>query len=403
MLFFTDVRLGPAAGAQPNEEARLAWVPIYLVVLALSLPRLSRILAAMRANLSLVLLLLLPLSSALWSIEPGDTLRRGGALLLGALLGFFLAVRFTPAGLLRVLLWGLAPAVLLSWIFVLAWPDRGIMSYPYAGSWRGIFTQKNALGQVMLLNVLVVLMVLPATRRYRWLLWVDLALSLVLLIQANSKTYLLGGLVLAATGVSAKLWIGRSRQFAPAIALLATATILVSINIDTILALFGRDLTLTGRTDLWQAVWPMIEQRMLLGYGYQAFWISPLGPAAQVWFDIDWRAPNAHNGILEWWLGLGIVGLALLAFVVLGAALRAIRASRGVDRTRTLWTLMFLSLFLLSGISESDVLSQNDLLSVLFITSVVYCNAAGRKAVRGRDAVRGGTARAAAAGPTSIS
>jgi O-antigen ligase len=382
LFFVTEARLGPAASVEPNEEARLAWLPLYLLVLLLSLPRLPRILAAMRANLPLLALLVLPLLSGLWSIEPGDTLRRGAALLASSLLGFYLAVRFSPASLMRLLLWGLGLTVVLSWVVLAAWPGRGVMSFPYEGAWRGIFTHKNALGQVMLLNLIVVLIALPETRRHRWLLWADLALSLILLVGANSKTYLVGGLLLGALGLSLRLWMRRSRQFLPMTALLASGAILAAANLDAILGLFGRDVTLTGRTDLWQAVWPMIEQRVLLGYGYQAFWINPAGPAAQIWSAIDWRAPNAHNGILEWWLGLGLVGLALMAWVFGRAVARATFASRRADRATSYWTSIFLGLFLLSGLSESDFLSQNDLLSMLFVATVIYCDATAARRSR---------------------
>jgi exopolysaccharide production protein ExoQ len=376
LLFFTDGRLSPTANIEPNEEARLAWLPVYLIVLVLSLTQLPRILAMARANRALLVLLLLPILSVSWSIEPADSLRRGVALLVSSLLGAYLAARFNSSNLLRLLAWGLGLTVILSWLVVLAWPERGTMVYPYNGAWRGAFTNKNALGQIMLLNVLVVLVALRRARQFRWLLWIDLALALILLLQANSTTYIVAGLLLGAVGLSLWLWLKRSRHFVSVACLLLALGLLAWANTDALLGLSERDTTLTGRIDLWQTVWPMVEQHMVLGYGYEAFWINSLGPAAQVWYAIGWRAPNAHNGILEWWLGLGLVGLAVLIFVLARTTIRAIRMSDFTDRTTIYWTILFLTLFLLSSLSESDFLSQNDLMAVLLVTTVIYCDSA---------------------------
>jgi len=73
----------------------------------------------------------------------------------------------------------------------------------------------------------------------------------------------------------------------------------------------GKDPTLTDRTQIWGFLLSM-HTNPLLGTGYESFWI---GPRLQ-WF---WqnsglgRINEAHNGYLEVYLNLGIIGLLLLS------------------------------------------------------------------------------------------
>ena len=77
-----------------------------------------------------------------------------------------------------------------------------------------------------------------------------------------------------------------------------------------ILALLGRDATLTGRSDIWREVWRAILKRPLLGYGFSAFWIGLKGEAFNVITMLGFVVLHAHNGFLEIMLELGGTGLA---------------------------------------------------------------------------------------------
>ena len=75
-------------------------------------------------------------------------------------------------------------------------------------------------------------------------------------------------------------------------------------------AAVGKDPTLTDRTKIWAFLLGM-HTNPLIGTGYESFW---LGPRLQ-WF---WsraglgHLTEAHNGYLEVYLNLGIIGLVLL-------------------------------------------------------------------------------------------
>jgi exopolysaccharide production protein ExoQ len=71
----------------------------------------------------------------------------------------------------------------------------------------------------------------------------------------------------------------------------------------------GRDPTLTGRTVIWSAVLST-HTNPILGAGYDTFWLGPR--LLQVWSQTGSGINEAHNGYLELYLNLGIVGVLLI-------------------------------------------------------------------------------------------
>ena len=78
--------------------------------------------------------------------------------------------------------------------------------------------------------------------------------------------------------------------------------------------MLGRDPSLTDRTAVWADVLAL-QNRPMLGYGFESFW---LGDRLMVlWNKWWWRPTQAHNGYIETYLNLGLVGLGLLAGLLL--------------------------------------------------------------------------------------
>jgi len=79
----------------------------------------------------------------------------------------------------------------------------------------------------------------------------------------------------------------------------------------------GRDVTFTGRTELWADV---LKERInpILGTGYQAFWLGPGG--THMWQKYYFHPIQAHNGFLETYLNCGVIGLGLLLAMIVSTA-----------------------------------------------------------------------------------
>lgn len=277
------------------------------------------------------MLVVLVFLSSLWSSAPDVTLRRAVSVTLAALYGILLAVRYPFLDVLRMLGVALAIAVLASLAAVLLLPEVAVMdAHPHIGAWQGVLYHKNALGRTSAMALIVFLFLFSdgmGINRWRWLLLA--AAASITLIGSRSATAMGITLIVGITWLLIRQMRRMPRPLQPALASLGmAAAILVAVilpnYLEELLGLFGRDLTLTGRFPLWASSVPLALQRPLLGYGFGSFWLGWAGPSAQVW-EVTWHATHAHNGYLDLWLEIGLVGLTLIMALLVTTLIRAVQ------------------------------------------------------------------------------
>ena len=101
------------------------------------------------------------------------------------------------------------------------------------------------------------------------------------------------------------------------------------------------------------------------------FWRGYEGPAAVVWKVLNWAAPNAHNGFLDIWLGLGLLGLAVF-IVFFGHLLwRAITAIHPNSPPEALWPLCYVVFVFLYNIDETDLFQKQQ--SDMDLARIRFC------------------------------
>ena len=104
--------------------------------------------------------------------------------------------------------------------------------------------------------------------------------------------------------------------------------------------LVGRNSTFTGRTDLWNILLGM-HTNLLLGTGYESFW---LGPRLQIIWAKFAVVNEAHNGYLEIYLNLGLIGLVLLIGFLVASyrtiCRRLMSSSDFAPLSLALWTVL---------------------------------------------------------------
>jgi O-antigen ligase len=369
---------GPGAG---DPALRAIILPIHAISLLLVLSRFrGSFAAAGRSKLTLAVVGL-ALLSVLWSDDAALTLRRSLSLTGTTAFGLYLATRYPPGRLLRMLGWTLVFTAVLSAVFALALPQYGISQTEHAGTWRGIFTHKNTLGRTMTLATMVCLLIWRDQSKRRWMPLVGAAFCTLMLMMSQSRSAMVTlGVVVALIFALPILRFRRSVAgplLSALVFVVGTTGMLMAFHAATILAALGRDLTLTGRTDIWSMSLGLMSDRPWLGFGYWAFWRGWSGESWQVISALGWDVPHAHNGFVDLSLDVGIVGLVifLAGFLI---ALR--RAARGVPRAAGAtgdWPLIFLIYFLLYNLTESAIM-RSDLVWVLYVA--VVCSA-----VRGRE------------------
>lgn len=100
----------------------------------------------------------------------------------------------------------------------------------------------------------------------------------------------------------------------PVILCVLIGYILMSANLlGDVTSAVGRDQSLTGRTEVWQTVMEMV-QNPIIGCGYNSFFVGDR--LKQLWSIYTWGITEAHNGYLEVYLDLGLIGVILLLGVL---------------------------------------------------------------------------------------
>ena len=277
----------------------------------------ARRLAGVRWGASLALALcLLFFCSAIWSNDPQTTVREA-VLYLFSMLGIIgVAISLEPDELMdllaRIGFW----TAIASLVLLAVKPDA---AHSLDGSdMRGIFAQKNVLGQNMVVGALASLHGLRVNRVRRIRNLITLVLVTLVAVMSRSATSCLTIFAFCVADVMLMLVRRGGVRRVVAICLitlggpmLATAAMFP----DVLLELIGKDPTLTGRTDIWAYVLEDIYQKPWLGWGYLAFWSVNNPAAVEMSIKLHWFPPHAHNGLLEIILYVGPIGATYIVFL----------------------------------------------------------------------------------------
>ena len=376
----------PLLGVLSDESGpggRLAFRPLYLLLIALALMRSTEFLRSAASRKILLLFASFAVASIAWSTTPDLTARRGFSLVMATVLGLYFVTRFNQRERLRIICATLGIAAVLSVLAALLAPSTGLM--PDGAGWRGVFVHKNVFGKMMALSCGAFLLLAMDLERRRWMAFAGAAVSFALVVLSRSVTALLIAVtVLSVTPLFRTLRLTRTRHLLLLIAAIVLAEVVLLgtyLEWQALLSLLGRDPTLSGRTELWQTLMDPVLRRPWLGYGLGGFWLGWQGESGAVWSAIGWRPPHAHNGFLDMVLDLGVVGLSIFLIGYIGALIKALQAARQSSKSYELWPLFFLTFLLLSESTESALLAQNSLIWVLYLTTMSItmesANAAG--------------------------
>jgi exopolysaccharide production protein ExoQ len=324
----------------------------------------QRILYLASKRPALGLFLLLALSSFLWSDVPDLALRRSIIFVGVSLLGLVIGARYTLKQQLYHLAIAMGLLIVINFLFTLAQPSIAIELGEHAGAWRGVYSQKNVASRIFVLSSLMLLLAAQSIYgyRYRYMIWglLVLAVAMTFLTTSKSSLIILAILVILLP-LCQILRLNKGLILPLTIILLlvvGTVVILLTANAEILVRFLGRDLTLTGRTGIWSVVISKIALRPWLGYGYSSFWLGKEGPAADIWYETSFIAPNAHNGFLDLLVDLGVVGLVLFLSSFIRNYMRAFTWLRLNPTAEGLLPILFLTFLLLFNLTETTMLES---------------------------------------------
>ena len=357
---------GPEVDPEASTAIRSLFFPAYALGLLLLVTDLRSGVRAAIAGFLPLAMVLLAFASVLWSIAPELTARRALALLFCTLASFALAARLEWRDMARVLAATFGLLAVGSVVAAVAFPALGRMTTLFPGAWRGLWQDKNALGDYMALGVCACAGAAVLDRKLRGL-WAGCAiLCFALILLSTSKT----SLVSLAAGMGALGLVALARR-SPAVAagaVLAVAAAALAAAVTAFLHpklifdILGRDATLTGRTVIWEAVLRRVAERPVTGFGYAVVWTdaSGWGPLAWIAKEAQFTPHHAHNSWLEAELELGYAGVALLVAFAVQSGLRLLRAGEGA------WLAApILAAFFAATLTETVTLNYNDFLWVI--------------------------------------
>lgn len=365
----------PGEDSAPSAGFRLLHFAFYGLYLMLLASDWRRVMACLRGCPLLVLFMALPVLSVAWSTMPTETLQRAVAVTGSSLLGLYLAIALKARDAMRIVAFAAFLGAIGSFITIVAVPSVGVMTVEHPGAWAGLYTHKNGLGQMAALGALLASAVLLAdgTARNQWAL-VSLGLNVVLVAGSRSLT----ALILLVVVACALIVVGRFLHFivrysvvigiALLLAVIAAAANFRSDDVFVWLEAAGKDGNLSSRLPMWQALIPFIEDRFWLGWGYEAFWHEANYAVHVIEAKLFFRPYYAHNGIIELWLSLGVLGVAIFLAVFSQFVWRTLRRLyAGQTGPVELASFAFAVIFVLQNISESTILMRNTMSWTLFI------------------------------------
>ena len=342
IFFTTNTPFDPSnyadtfSGETTNIRNQAVFLFLFFSSLIILSKRFNKVLSLIRSEKYLSFFVLLCLVSALWSEHSLISFKRSFQLFVMFLVIIEALLNIEPKVLLKQL-----KIVVSAYVFFNLYACRFIPAAidPVFGTWRGMEVQKNMLAQTTLYCFLSSIVFFSFDKKTFARLYDALLLliSVLIIYKAHSSTMVIVLVIIAFMSLmfkiesifSKKLGIGRSLLGLTFLFILCFSVIFLIFSKEIfglIPGYFGKDLTLSGRVDIWEFVWDDIERKLWFGYGFATYWI--MGSAKLEIFASyfeGFMVNEAHNGYLEIILQLGIIGFIFFLFPIVAYIYRTFK------------------------------------------------------------------------------
>src|SRR6266550_115122 len=375
------------SGATSVEEGSPLDAWFFLILIAMGLYVLSkrgvRLSEIVSNNQWLTIFLLYCLISIIWSDFPFVALKRWIKILGHPIMALIVLTEPNPKeAVIRLIKRCAYVVVPVSILFIKYYPELGRAFEPWSGLAinTGITTDKNALGADCLILGFFFFWYLLQTwkterdtwrRNELWLIAGFLIGIWWLFSQAHSATSVtslfIAILVVVFVGIRSidKRFIGTYMLAALVLLIIAELTFGISGRFSEGL---GRGSGLSGRTLLWTELLKL-DTNPILGTGFESFW---LGKRPEKLEGIFYYIPNqAHNGYLETYLTLGLIGVFLLLGLFV-ATFRKIRLELFRNFEWGRYRLGFLVAVILYNWTEAGFKTVNPIWFVFYLIALDY-------------------------------
>jgi O-antigen ligase len=309
------------------------------------------------------------LVSTIWSDITFIALRRWVREVIVVIMALVIMSEAVPLRALESVLRRFAYVLLpFSFVVIKYYPILGVDYGRWSGikMWRGVAVEKNNFGCLCAIGAFFLLWALyrqwreRASTSGRYQGWADISvllLALFLLSGADKNsataatTLAVGCVAFLALRVLRKLkvMIPQAVLLSLVISVIGfgvAAPFLGGSNVATFSSSLGRDESLTGRTEIWAQMVPVVERQLLIGNGFGSFWTT----ARREFYQNS----DGHNGYLDVLLDLGTVGLAFYSAWLLSCA-RKLHRVFARDYTWASMAICCLLMALVYNVTESTL------------------------------------------------
>lgn len=298
---------------------------IPFVVVAIAIEKEMVISRLKRMRWPVMVMCILIVAATINSANVGASIRGLLAVIILTVPLFLFHWRFGPAGTLKMLRGFTGSVLVINILYGLAFPAYAYMTDWAGGALRGMLLHKNTFGDLCAITAILWWpeRLRPFGRSVGAVILCFLALvGVILSLSSTALTVLMLGIVVAGF-LSVLTSIGNRTQ--RGLILIAGLLFLIIVGVlmgvaaaGSVAQQFGKDLTFSGRLEIWQHLWPAALSRPWLGHGFAIFRQGDY--FAQFMSGVHWKARSTHNSYLEIILSMGFPVL-FLWLTILGSSI----------------------------------------------------------------------------------
>lgn len=387
-IWFGTVSLSMEEGSNLDRNFLSILALIGIIILA---KRRLNCLRAFKNNIWVFLLLGFMLVSVLWSDMMFVSFKRWIREFNAVIMAFVVATEIQPVNALKSIFRRITYILIpFSYILIHYFPQYGREYGRWSGQlmWVGVAMQKNGLALLCLVAIIFLGWTLITRRqsRIKPIKWYQTYLEGFIIIMAiwlfmgpnHTLTYSATSTFALTIGSMSFIFFlrRRSNHHEPIGANTITiivATIIVfgtvapfygGLTMGDVASIFGRDQTLTGRTEIWTYLIPLAMSNFLCGHGFGGFWTDVHRAAT---------SSNAHNGYLDTILSIGFIGLIIFSMYLINACRQAVKAMYQDFDWGCLWVCLLITA-LTHNTAESSVMSFTGLMAAMLLFLLVTYN-----------------------------
>lgn len=268
----------------------------------------------------------------------------------------------------------------LSVLYIIIFPHYGISAGVHDGAFRGMFPHKNTFGFfcVIVFAFLINDYIVEKHFIKKALLSLMVITCSFIIFKTNSSTTLLASIFGISTFIALKGLFSinnintRLGIFIFFLLFAFVGLTMFYVNLEYIVSLFGKDLTFSGRTGLWEVLWSVNLNSPYFGYGIGLFNRPEI--MHQYTTEFGWAAKSTHNSYLSLSLGIGFIGtITLLVYILNKIIMSVVIQNLNKTKQSQLSSVIVMMVACLGfGISESGMLLTPSFSWTIMLFSLCY-------------------------------